>query len=136
MIPDPKPKPLRVMSSVTVSYPPRGAKTHCDFSIKCRRELLDRRLRAVSIISVNGTGTHIEWACIACARTVILKHMERLSRFQGFLIDALNRANEADYFKSRLTATSMGLTPSKVMVYVPPDKPKPLKGDMVEDETE
>src|SRR5258707_13796146 len=77
---------VRVMSSITVSYPPKRPMAHCEFSVRCKKAKLDHRSKPVCIVSINGSGPHVEWGCVSCSRVVVLKHMARLSRFQGFLI--------------------------------------------------
>ena len=109
---------VRVMSSITVSYPPKRPMAHCEFSVRCKKAKLDHRRKAVCIVSINGSGPHVEWGCVSCSRVVVLKHMARLSRFQGFLIDSLNKINADDVFRKGISLEH-NVLPPQVSIHFP-----------------
>ena len=64
--------------------------------------------------------------------------MSRLGKFQGFLIDALNQVNAAEYFYTRVTTSTPGYEPPLVKIHYPAsghsDPRKALRLEGVDDE--
>lgn len=114
-----KPGRFLVMQSVNVTHPPKKGTVKCGFGLKCGKVRLSSKREAIQIVSINGTGPHIEWGCIPCARVVVLQHMSRVAKFQGYLMDALNKVNAVEYFTNRVTSKTPGYETPLVRIHYP-----------------
>lgn len=108
---------MRLLSSVQVQYPKKLTK--CDLRLKCKGEKLSPRVQAIQIVCQNGAGPVVEYACIPCGRQVLLTHIARLARMQGYIVDALNQANAVHYLRDGITTSTLGHVPETVHIAHP-----------------
>jgi len=88
------PDPL--LLAATVWSPPVNVK--CVFKEKCKGVTITKRDTGIQFLSTkNGEEKQIHWGCLACGRKQLLRHLNNLSRCQGWIVDALNKASQTEY---------------------------------------
>lgn len=70
----------------------------CAFKEKCKGTTIKRKEIGIQFLSTrNGEERQIHWGCLPCGRRILLKHLNNLSRCQGWVVDALNKASQVEY---------------------------------------
>lgn len=88
------PQPLLLSASV---HQPQVT-VQCKFRTKCGGAPIKKRDFGIQFIStLNGEEKQMHWSCLKCGRMVLLKHLNNLSRCQGWVVDALNKASQIEY---------------------------------------